>query len=246
MPHCSDGEQRAGAAEAGRDLVADEQHVVLAARGGRARRASSAVGELHAGRALHERLDDRPRRARRRARRPARTRSSKQPGSSNAGRAQHREAQRVEERRCRSRRRRPRARRSCRRGTRRRTRGTWCGPSTPWFAQYWNAIFSACSTAAAPSDAKRKCGSSTGTTRASASASSIDDAVAVAEHRRVGDPVELVAQRVVELGDAVAERRDPERRDGVEVAAAVDVDDLVALGAVDEHGRVVGVGRPSA
>ncbi len=45
-------------------------------------------------------------------------------------------------------------------------------PAAPRFTQYWNAIFNACSTAAAPSDAKRKCGSSTGTTRANASASS--------------------------------------------------------------------------
>ena len=57
-----------------------------------------------------------------------------------------------------------------------------------------------------------------------------DDAVAVAEHRRVRAAVELLADRVVELGDAVAERVDPERRDRVEVAAAVDVDELVALG----------------
>ena len=54
--------------------------------------------------------------------------------------------------RCRSRRRRATARRSCRRGTRRRTRGTSSGAS-PRLIQYWNAIFSACSTAAAPSDA---------------------------------------------------------------------------------------------
>ena len=50
------------------------------------------------------------------------------------------------------------------------------------------------------------------------------DAVAVAEHRGVRAAVELVAEGVVELGDAVAERVDPQRRDGVEVAAAVDVD----------------------
>jgi hypothetical protein len=35
-------------------------------------------------------------------------------------------------------------------------------------------------------------------------------AVAVAEHRRVRDPVELVAHRLVELGHAVAERGDPQ------------------------------------
>ena len=43
---------------------------------------------------------------------------------------------------------------------------------SPRFAQNWKAIFSACSTAAAPSDANRKWGWSTGTTRANASASS--------------------------------------------------------------------------
>ena len=67
-------------------------------------------------------------RARARARRPWRTRSAKQSGSRELGRAQHREAQRVEDASCRTRRRRPRARRSCRRGTPRRTRGTWFRP----------------------------------------------------------------------------------------------------------------------
>ena len=38
--------------------------------------------------------------------------------------------------------------------------------------QYWKAIFNACSTATAPSAAKRKWGPSTGTTAARASASS--------------------------------------------------------------------------
>ena len=41
----------------------------------------------------------------------------------------------------------------------------------PLLTQYWNAIFSACSTATAPSDANKKCGSSTGTTVDRASAS---------------------------------------------------------------------------
>ena len=45
-------------------------------------------------------------------------------------------------------------------------------PPTPRFTQYWKAIFSACSTAAAPSDANRKCGRVDGTTCARASASS--------------------------------------------------------------------------
>ncbi len=67
--------------------------------------------------------------------------------------------------------------------------------------------------------------------------------VAVAEERRVGDPVELVTDGLVELGDVVAERGDPQRRDGVEVAAAVDVDELAPLGPLDDHRPVVGEGR---
>ena len=53
--------------------------------------------------------------------------------------------------------------------------------------------------------------------------------------------VELRADRVVELGDVVAERVDPERRDRIEVAAPVDVDQLVAVTAFDQDGRVLGV-----
>ena len=43
----------------------------------------------------------------------------------------------------------------------------------PWLVKCWKAILSACSTASAPSLAKIVCGSSTGTTAASASASSM-------------------------------------------------------------------------
>ena len=164
------------------------------AAGGAEAREAVGIGELHARRALHERLDDRPRRARsacaatiaHRGVEAARGRRSAAPATpgSGAGRTG----------RCRSRRHRARARRWCRRGTRRRTRGTSCVRSTPRLAQYWNAIFSACSTADAPSDAKRKCGSSTGTTRASASGELDDDDVAVAEHGGVRAAVELCAR----------------------------------------------------
>ena len=68
-------------------------------------------------------------------------------------------------------------------------------------------------------------------------------AVAVAEHRRVRAELELLADRVVELGDAMAERVHPQRRDRVEVAAAVDVDELVALGPVDDDRVVLGERR---
>ena len=67
--------------------------------------------------------------------------------------------------------------------------------------------------------------------------------VAVAEQGGVGDQVELTAERGVELGDAVAEGGDPERGDGVEITAAVDVDQLPALAVVDDDRGVVAVGR---
>ncbi len=50
---------------------------------------------------------------------------------------------------------------------------------------------------------------------------------------------ELGADRVVELGHVVAEGVDPQRGDGVEVATAVDVDQLVALTSLDEHRRAL-------
>ena len=56
-PACLAGEQRAGAAEAGEDLVEDQQQLV--AVGGRAQPAQHrGVVEPHAARALHQRLDD--------------------------------------------------------------------------------------------------------------------------------------------------------------------------------------------
>ena len=63
--------------------------------------------------------------------------------------------------------------------------------------------------------------------------------VAVAEQRGVGHPVELVADGLVQLGDAVAEGVHPQRRDGVEVPPPVDVDQLVALGPL-HHDRLAG------
>ncbi len=51
------GEQPAGAAEAGGDLVEDQQHVVLVARLAQHPQVAGGV-EAHAARALHHRLDD--------------------------------------------------------------------------------------------------------------------------------------------------------------------------------------------
>ena len=49
-----------------------------------------------------------------------------------------------------------------------------------------------------------------------------DDAIAVAEHRGVRAALQLLFDRVVELRYVVTERRDPQRRDCVEVPVAVD------------------------
>ena len=69
------------------------------------------------------------------------------------------------------------------------------------------------------------------------------DRVAVAQHGGVGDLAGLGGEGGVELGDAVAERVDPEGGDGIEVAVAVGVDQLPALGPLDDERGVAGVGR---
>ena len=67
--------------------------------------------------------------------------------------------------------------------------------------------------------------------------------VAVAQHGRVRDLAGLGGERGVELGHAVTEGVDPEGRDRIEVAAAVGVDQLPALGPLDDERGVAGVGR---
>ena len=140
------GEHRPGAAETGRDLVADQKHAVavaeLAHRAQVARRLDADPGG-----ALDQRLDDhrgdllavlgreRPR-ARRRP--PAATRwASNSSGRRRRGRG-----------RCRRRRR----LRSCRRGSRRSatTNAVRSRVRPPRCCQYWNAIFSAISVAVEP------------------------------------------------------------------------------------------------
>ena len=70
-----------------------------------------------------------------------------------------------------------------------------------------------------------------------------DHRVAVAQHGGVRDLAGLGGERGVELGDAVTERVDPEGRDRIEVAAAVGVDQLPALGPLYDERCVAGVGR---
>ena len=115
-------------------------------------------------------------------------------------------------------------------------------PSTPRLTQYWKAIFRACSTATAPSAAKRKCGASTGTTCASASANSITTVLPFPSMVLWATLPSLGHQRGIELGDPVPQCVDPEGRDRIEVAPAVDIDQLASLGPVDDEGRVGGVG----
>ena len=56
-----------------------------------------------------------------------------------------------------------------------------------------------------------------------------------AEHGRVGDPVELLAHRRVDPRVAMAVDVAPERGDAVDVAAAVGVDQVGALGPLDHQ-----------
>ena len=65
------------------------------------------------------------------------------------------------------------------------------------------------------------------------------DPVAVAQHRGVGHPARLVGQRGVEFRYPVPERGHPQRGDGIQVLPAVDVGDVVPLGRLGDHRRVV-------
>jgi hypothetical protein len=68
-----------------------------------------------------------------------------------------------------------------------------------------------------------------------------DDAIAVAQHGGMGHAVDLIAQGLVQFGDAMAQGCDPQRRNGVQISSAVDVDQLPALGAFDDHRPIRGI-----
>ena len=118
-------------------------------------------------------------RRRRRSRPGRRTRARAAPGSATGRRCRRR-----------SRRRRPRARRACRRGTCRRTRER-SGAAFRGSPSVGTRSSALARPPSAPSDAYRKCGSSTGTTRAQRFRQLDHRAVAVAEHRRVRAEREL-------------------------------------------------------
>jgi hypothetical protein len=67
--------------------------------------------------------------------------------------------------------------------------------------QYWKAIFRACSTAEAPSEAKRKWGEVHGDHGGQGLGQLHHHPVAVAEEGGMGHEVELATQGGVELGD---------------------------------------------
>ena len=235
-------EQRAGAPEAGGDLVAD-----AAARRASRHAAPSCASPARSASCmpaarLHERLDDHGRELVGVARRRARTRSSKHVGVAEGGCAHDGKAQRVEhvgaepvvaDRR---------ARRSCRRGRRRRTRGTSCAarPGSP------SAGTRSSAPARPPTRRRRRTGSagrSTGTTRASASDSStttrlpfpsiVECAPRSSCCRIASSSSGTRCPRVLTQSDEIA----------VEVAVALDVDQVVALGPVDDDRVVAGERR---
>ena len=164
------GEERAGAAEARGHLVADQEHVVRVGTPHRPGARSDGGGHQHARRTLHEGLDHH-RGQLAGVGLDGRAGLGGPAGVGVAGRAQHREAERVEDRA-----------EDAAVAERERADGVAVvgvaqgekagAPVIARLIQYWKAILRACSTATAPSAAKRKWGSSTGTTPASASASS--------------------------------------------------------------------------
>ncbi len=238
--HCSRGEQRAGASETGGDLVADQQHVVGAARGAEARE-PFVVGELHARRALHRRLDDH--------RRELRLVLGDQPDRLveavrvvEGGRAHDREAQGVEhvgaepvvaDR--------ERADRVAVVSAAEREEGRAPGHAevVPVLDRDLQRLLDRRRAVARVEEVGIVDGHDAGQRLRELD----HDAVAVAEHRRVRAERELAHDRVVELGHVVPEGRDPERRDRVEVAPPVDVDELVPFRPVDDDRAVVGERR---
>ena len=231
-------EQGAGAPEAGGDLVADQQHVVLAARG--AERAQTVgVGEQHPRRALHHWFDDH-RRQLGRVRLDHRDRGVEAAGIAEVRRPQHREAQRVEEV-------------GAEAGVAHRERAQGVAVVRTTEGEELRTALDPAVRPVLEGDLQRLLdrGGAVGREEEVRVVDRYDARerlgqldhhhVAVAEHGRVRAAVELRAHRVVELGHVVAERVDPQRRDGVEVAPTVDVDQLVALTPLDQDRRVLGV-----
>ena len=114
--------------------------------------------------------------------------------------------------------RRPRPLRSCRRGRRSARQTKRVRSVSPRCAHHWNAIFSAISTAVAAAVGVEHAPQSRRRDRDQPLGELDRRRVREAEHRRVGDPVQLRADRVVDRGMAMAVDVAPQRRDAVDVA----------------------------
>ncbi len=199
-------EQRAGSAEPGRDLVADEQDVVGAARFGELGQ-TFGVGELHARSALHERLDDHCGKFGC-VRFDHSARGTDAIGLGEVGGAQHREAQRVEHG-------------GAEAAVTERERADRVAVVGPAEREERRAAGDTAIHPVLERDLQRLL-NGRGAVRRVEKVRVVDrhdrgqclgklddDAVAVAEHRRMRAPAELLAHGVVELGNAMSERRDP-------------------------------------
>ena len=239
QPALLGGEERAGPPEPGRDLVADEEHVVGPT--GRAERGERVGWEhLHAGRALHERLDhDRGEPVR--VRRHHLDRDLDRPRVVEPRGAQHREPERVEHVGAEAPG--PEADAPDRVAVVRAAEGEVGGaarhaPVRPVLERDLQGLLDRRGPVGREEEVRAVHRNDPGERLGQFHR----HAVAVAEQRAVRDAVELVTGRRVELGHPVAERRDPERGDRVEVPVAVDVDELATLGPLHHDRLVVRVG----
>ncbi len=233
-------EEGAGPAEAGRDLIADQEHVVGAARRSEARE-PTVIRHLHSGRGLHGGLDDDGREL-------GAVLGDQAHGGVETlrvverGRAYDRESQRVEDigaesvvadgKRA--------DRVAVVRPAEREERGASSyAPVVPVLERDLERLLHRRRAVAGIQEMWVVDGNDAGQRFGE-----LDDyTVAVAEHGRVCAERELVQDRVVELGNVMTQGRDPQRRDRVEVVPTVDVDQLPALGPVDDDRVVVGEGR---
>ena len=230
------GEHRPRAAEPGRDLVADQE----ARRGDRTLpHLAQVAGRMHPhpGRALDQRLDDHRRDL------LAAWRSSTRSSSRGVARARtrwrsnsERAVGAVEERRSR----RPRRRPGCRRGRRRAAKRSASGGvlAAALAASTGTPSSARPRSRSSPSRSRRPGSSPGGASSTRRAASSAAPGVGQPQHGRVGHPVELRAHGAVDRRVAVAVDVAPQRRDAVDVAPALGVDQVGALGPLD-HQRLL-------
>ena len=102
-------------------------------------------------------------------------------------------------------------------------------------SRYWNAIFSADSTAVAPLSEKNTWFSPGGRDLDQPPRQLGSGRVGRAEQRRVSKSAELFGDRGIDLRNAMPEQIAPQRRGAVEQAPAAIVDEVVTFGAHDDE-----------